>query len=66
MLINIDEEILALVKIKDERCETFINSMLLSSIAQRFYGAHPVVDEYIDNLKRKYFKKMIQEALGHD
>ena len=66
MLINIDEEILVLVKIKDERCETFINSMLLSSIAQRFYGAHPVVDEYIDNLKRKYFKKMIQEALGHD
>ena len=66
MLINIDEEILALVKIKDERCETFINSMLLSSIAQRFYGAHPVVDEYIDKLKYKYCRKMIQEALGRD
>lgn len=66
MLINIDEEILVLVKIKDERCETFINSMLLSSIAQRFYGAHPEVDEYIDKLKYKYCRKMIQEALGHD
>lgn len=66
MLINIDEEILALVKIKDERCETFINSLLLSSMAQRFYGAHPIVDKYIDDLKRKYFRKMIQEALGRD
>ena len=66
MLINIDEEILALVKIKDERCETFINSLLLSSMEQRFYGAHPIVDKHIDYLKRKYFRKMIQEALGHD
>ena len=66
MLINIDEEILALMKIKDERCETFINSLLLSSMAQRFYGAHPVIDKYIDKLKYKYCRKMIQEALGHD
>lgn len=66
MLINIDEEILALVKIKDERCETFINSLLLSSMAQRFYGAQPVIDKYIDKLKYKYCRKMIQEALGHD
>lgn len=66
MLINIDEEILVLVKIKNERCETFINSLLLSSMAQRFYGAHPEVDKYIDNLKYKYCRKMIQEALGHD
>lgn len=66
MLINIDEEILTLVKIKDERCETFINSLLLSSMAQRFYGAHPVIDKYIDKLKYKYCRKMIQEALGHD
>ena len=66
MLINIDEEILALVKIKDERCENFINSLLLSSMAQRYYAAHPIVDKHIDYLKRKYFRKMIQEALGHD
>lgn len=66
MLINIDEEILALVKIKDDRCETYVNSLILSSIAQQFYGAHPVVDEYIDKLKYKYCRKMIQEALGND
>ena len=66
MLINIDEEILALVKIKDDRCETYVNSLILSSIANQFYGAHPTVDKYIDKLKYKYFRKMIQEALGHD
>lgn len=66
MLINIDEEILALVKIKDERCETYVNSLILSSIEQRYYGAHPVIDKYIDKLKYKYCRKMIQEALSHD
>lgn len=66
MLINIDEEILALVKIKDERCETYVNSLILNSIEQRYYGAHPVIDKYIDKLKYKYCRKMIQEALGND